>query len=288
MKVLGLSATYRPMGNSEILTKEALMGAEEAGADVELIRLKKLKFQDCRGCALCLFRNQECHLKDDLVFLFDKMRESDGIILGTPCYILEATSLVKRIIDRSFYHFYLGDLRGKSAGVVVSYATRGWTTMVFPQTSGWLKGLGMHIIDRALFHCQYPAEVLLRDSLLERAHAVGRNVAEAISSGDTTFKGEKGLCPVCYDSLIRIRPDGKTVECPLCQIEGTLEIRNGNIEVSFDEKAAKNHRFSPDNIADHFTYHIKPSKDHFLRTMESVEEKKARYKNYPPAPAGRT
>ncbi len=284
MKVLGLSATYRPNGNSEIVTKEALMGAEEAGAEVELIRLKKLKIEDCRGCALCLFRNQECYLKDDLVGLFDRMREADGIILGTPCYILEASSIVKRIIDRSFYHFYLGDMRGKYAAVVVSFATRGWTEMVFPQTTGWLRGLGMHVVDKALFHSQYPGEVLMYDHLLERARSAGRTVAEAIKNQDPSYRGEPGTCPVCNDTLIRIRPGRKTVECPLCGIEGKLSIeQDGAISVVFDEESMKNHRFSPGHIARHFTYHIKPSKDYFLRTLERIEEKKARYKNYPAA-----
>lgn len=39
MKILGLTCG-RKMSNSEILVKEALMGAEELGAEVELVRLK--------------------------------------------------------------------------------------------------------------------------------------------------------------------------------------------------------------------------------------------------------
>ena len=35
MKVLGLVGSVRRLGNSEILTKEALMGAEEEGAEVD-------------------------------------------------------------------------------------------------------------------------------------------------------------------------------------------------------------------------------------------------------------
>lgn len=38
MKILGLTCG-RKMSNSEILVKEALMGAEELGAEVELVRL---------------------------------------------------------------------------------------------------------------------------------------------------------------------------------------------------------------------------------------------------------
>jgi hypothetical protein len=158
--------------------------------------------------------------------------------------------------------------------------------MVFPQTTGWLRGLGMHVVDKALFHSQYPGEVLMYDDLLRRARSVGRNVAEAIQKKNPAYRGEPGTCPICNDTLIRIRSDRKTVECPLCGVEGKLEIgKDGAISVSFNEEAMKNHRFSPGHIARHFAYHIKPSKDHFLRTMDRIEEKKAKYKNYPPAPA---
>ena len=49
MNVLGLSCD-RQMGNSEILMKEALMGAKEvSGAEVEIIRLMDLSIKPCDG-----------------------------------------------------------------------------------------------------------------------------------------------------------------------------------------------------------------------------------------------
>ena len=84
MKVLGLVASYRRLGNTEILVKEALMGAEAEGAEVEILRLTDYEIQPCRGGALCLFGTKLCHIQDDLNYLLDKMNESDAIILGTP------------------------------------------------------------------------------------------------------------------------------------------------------------------------------------------------------------
>ena len=37
MKVLGIVGSQRKMGNTEILVKEALMGAEEEGAEVDIL-----------------------------------------------------------------------------------------------------------------------------------------------------------------------------------------------------------------------------------------------------------
>jgi len=46
MKLLGL-ACGRRMGNSGILLREALMGAEELGVDVEILRLLDLDLKPC-------------------------------------------------------------------------------------------------------------------------------------------------------------------------------------------------------------------------------------------------
>ena len=38
MKILALNGSYRKNGNTEILLKQALMGAESEGAQVEILR----------------------------------------------------------------------------------------------------------------------------------------------------------------------------------------------------------------------------------------------------------
>ena len=58
MKVLGLTCGRR-MGNTEVLMKEALMGAEEMGAEVELIRMLDLDIGYCRQCKKCLWFTED-------------------------------------------------------------------------------------------------------------------------------------------------------------------------------------------------------------------------------------
>ena len=53
MKVLGLTCG-RKMSNTEILIKEALMGAEEMGAEVEIVRLLDFNIKPCTGCNSCV------------------------------------------------------------------------------------------------------------------------------------------------------------------------------------------------------------------------------------------
>ena len=52
------------------------------------------------------------------------------------------------------------------------------------------------------------------------------------------------------------------------------------MSVTFDKKAVSEYRFDPVVSYNHFTYHIKPSRDYFLRTKEERKTRTAPYKEY--------
>ena len=281
MKILGLNGSERKLGNTEILVKEALMGAEEEGAQVEMLRLTDYKVFPCDGLAPCVFGNTRCNLTDDFNFIVDKIFENDGVVLGTPCYILESTAIIKQLIDRIFSVNYRSVARGKPAAVIVPYATRGWTPYAFVQPNILFLMLGMEVIDRALIHTQAINEVVLYDRALARVREMGRQVAKAVKTGDTSYRGEPGICPICQDRVLRILRDDQTVECGVCGIRGKIGVEKGKIKVRFDKDGILNHRFTQENIYRHFTYHIKPSRDYFGRTRETTKAKRERYREYP-------
>jgi multimeric flavodoxin WrbA len=280
MKVLGLVGSVRKSGNTEILTKEALMGAEAEGATVEILRLTDFEVKPCRGCAACLFREEGCVIEDDANKIFAAMAASDGIILGVPCYILEATAIVKQLIDRGFAPMQQNTVRGKVGGVIVPYATRGWTQNAFQQTNTWLLSLGVEVIDQLLIHVQGISEAPLFPRDIERAHTLGKRVAQAIKSSDHTYHGEAGICPICHDRNLRILQDMETVECPVCAVRGTLKVEGKKIKVMFTDEAIKRHRWSVENLQRHFNYHLKPSKDFFIKTKEERKKLAGKYKSY--------
>ena len=105
MKIFGL-ACGRKMGNSEIVVKEALMGAKEAGADVEIMRLMDLHIKPCTGCEGCTGRiakgqPAECVIKDDdMAFFMEKFGTFDGLIMGAPVYFMSPPGYLKMLGDR--------------------------------------------------------------------------------------------------------------------------------------------------------------------------------------------
>jgi len=285
MKVLGIVASHRPLGNTEILVKEALMGAEEQGAEVEIMRWTDYEILPCEGLATCLFGGMGCKLKDkdDHNYLLEKIYQCDGLIFGAPCYLLEVAAIVKRFIDRLFVLQSVPPpptMNGKPAAIIVPYATRGWTSYALLEPNYILLTLGMNVINRALVHIQGMSEVAGDQRELDKAHNIGIEVATAAKTGDTTYLGEPGICPVCHDRNIRILKDNETVECGLCGIRGKLSIQNGKITVNFPEEQVRWHRFSEENKYYHHTYEIKPSKDYFKKTWPMLKEKRKKYKDY--------
>jgi len=283
MKVLGIVASFRRLGNTEILVKEALMGAEEQGAEVEIMRWTDSEILPCEGDATCMFMGRECKQKDKdgHDYLLKKMYQFDGVVFGAPCYILEVPAIVKQFIDRLFVlSSQPSQMRGKPAGIIIPYATRGWTSYAFLQPTILLNQLGMEIIDRELIHIQAMAEASNDQRALDKAHRIGVEVATAIKTGNNKYLGHPGVCPVCHDRIIHIFRDNETVECPTCGIRGQLSIEDSKIKIHFAEEDTKWGRFSEQTGYRHFTYEIKPSKDYFVRTWPILKEKRKKYKDY--------
>ena len=53
MRILGICCSPRKGGNTEILLREALEGAREAGCETELILVAGKKIAACDGCNSC-------------------------------------------------------------------------------------------------------------------------------------------------------------------------------------------------------------------------------------------
>jgi glyoxylate carboligase len=89
--------------------------------------------------------------------------------------------------------------------------------------------LGMEVIDRALIHTQAINEVVLYDKALAKARRMGKELAKAVKTGDISYHGEAGICPICQDRVLRILRDDKTVECGVCGIRGKIVVEEGKV-----------------------------------------------------------
>ena len=120
MKVLGINGSHRAGKGTAALLQTALDAAAERGAECELVELSKLNIQFCIGCNACLAATQ-CTLHDDMDSLYEKMREADVILLGSPDYFGDVTARMKNFMDRTRpFHMVENVLAGKIGGGVTT------------------------------------------------------------------------------------------------------------------------------------------------------------------------
>jgi len=125
LKVLGITCSPRRVGNTEILISEALAGAKESGAEIELLRISEMNIAPCDGCETC-HQTGECRIKDDMQKVYKKLLTADGIILGSPVYFWSVSSQAKTFMDRTYalrypYH----KLKNKVGGAITATGRRG-------------------------------------------------------------------------------------------------------------------------------------------------------------------
>lgn len=117
VKIVGLSGSPRKDGNTEILVKEALKAAKSRGGEIEFISLAGKEIQPCQACYTCRLEESKgkCAIEDDLAEIFEKFKEADGIIIGSPVYFLTVTAQLKALFDRSLVLRYgKGKVKGRS------------------------------------------------------------------------------------------------------------------------------------------------------------------------------
>ena len=106
-KIIGINGSPRKTWNSASVLKEALKGAEFAGAETETINLFDLKYSGCLSCFSCKRLGgksfAKCALKDDLAEVLEKILAADGVIISAPIYYGDVPGAVRNLYERLLF-----------------------------------------------------------------------------------------------------------------------------------------------------------------------------------------
>ncbi|HHV12176.1 MAG TPA: flavodoxin family protein [Clostridiales bacterium] len=305
MKVLGVSFG-RKNKNCDILVKQALFAAKEAGAEVKFINTMNMKISHCTGCGACSkLRDQgkqiKCvTIKDDYLELENEFLNADGIIIAAPVYSIAPTGQFKNYIDR------FGAAHDRAAALAeqekrikagaeelldprvladkyVAYIsvggakTQDWVSLGLPN----MYMFGMSTVMKAVgqidaYNMGTIVNPVLEDELMEKTAKLGEHLAKSIGKpyDQVEWMGEEGVCPVCHNSMITL---GKTtdVQCPMCGIHGKLSIENGEVKVTFSEKEQKRARNTLEGLTEHYQEiqgFVKNFMPKFEKNKDKIEE----------------
>jgi multimeric flavodoxin WrbA len=99
MKVLAINGSPRKDGNTQSLLNKMLEGARNAGADCEMISLNDLTYKACQECDLEIVEKY-CIYDDDMTQVYEKVDNTDILIIGSPVFFGNITAQLKAMVDR--------------------------------------------------------------------------------------------------------------------------------------------------------------------------------------------
>jgi multimeric flavodoxin WrbA len=140
MKVIGIAGSLRARSNTLHYVKTALQVLHEEGIKTELISLRGKEIKPCTGCYDCVKKKKGvCTIKgDDFNQIFAKMREAEGLILGSPVYLSSVVPQMMALLARATFVAYWSDkfFNGKVGGPI-TVARRAGHNVAFSQLLLW-------------------------------------------------------------------------------------------------------------------------------------------------------
>ena len=293
-KIIGLSCG-RKNGNSEILLKEALMGAGELGVESDIIRAMDLRVKPCTGCESCaiaMARGKEvrCAIKDDDVpWILEKTLVEDcGLIVSGPVYHLRANSyfeiIHERMLPTMFRHPEI--LKKTRVGAIISVGggEPEWTPLGLTSMNIFVQHSRILVDQMQVNYVGRPAAVLMQEKQLKRARELGRRVARAMMMPikQVKFVGDETevSCPVCHCNVLKVPAKLPNVFCPVCWVKGVITINEDKMKVKWDEEDTKHPRLSERGVSTHLELIKNLQTKFYAEDLEEVKERVKKYISY--------
>lgn len=142
MKVLLINGSPRENGNTYIALKEMERVFNAEGMETELVHVGNKDIRGCTACGAC-YKLGKCVFDDVVNEIAPKLKESDGIVVGSPVYFASANATVVAFMQRLFYSVDF-DLSMKVGAAVVA-ARRGGLSASFDELNKFFAISGMPI-----------------------------------------------------------------------------------------------------------------------------------------------
>ncbi|MHA2226603.1 MAG: flavodoxin family protein [Candidatus Hodarchaeales archaeon] len=284
-KILGVVGSYRKQGNTELFTKLALRDAEKYGITTEMIRLTDFTFKPCKGCMACVFKAARCRIDDDFYPFLELLEQADGVLMGTPTYILGPQAQYKQILDRALViPQHLNNLQGKPACTVTVSGLKGWQALS-PMLNLVVLGFGMNLLESVNIYGPGPGQALLEDNSQEKAQKIGKKLALAVKGEDySTIIAETSekVCPICYGQLFTpVKKD--QLECALCKTKATIADNPDDakdFKLQFEKESLTNHRWTEAGMVHHMEEWVKTTEHMYFDRLEEIAQFKNTLKSY--------
>lgn len=182
MKVVAFNGSPKKEGNTYHAIKMVAEELEKEKIEVEIIHVGNKVIRGCLACNGCVRnQNEKCVINDEVNDWIQKMKEADGIILGSPVHYASVGATMKAFLDRSSYVTSVNKsmLRHKVGAAVVAVRRSGgvptfnmlnnyinYAEMLMPTSNYW-----------SVIHGAAPGEVEQDEEGKQIMRVLGKNMA---------------------------------------------------------------------------------------------------------------
>lgn len=183
MKVVAFNGSPKKAGNTYNAIRTVAAELEKEGIEVEIVHVGNKVIRGCIACGGCSRnQNERCVIdKDEVNEWIQKMKEADGIILGSPVYYSAIAGTMKSFLDRAFYVASVngGMFRHKIGASVVAVRRSGGIP-VFDQLNNFINYSEMIMPTSNYWNVAYgtnPGEVTQDEEGMQIMRVLGKNMS---------------------------------------------------------------------------------------------------------------
>ena len=183
MKVIILNGSPKAKGNTATALREVEKTLNQQGIETDWIHVGH---RDIRGCIACngCWKSGRCAFDDIVNEISAKMKEADGLLVGSPVYFASPNGTLLALLDRLFYSNLHTDWTMK-VGASVSIARRGGATATMDVLNKYFLKTNMPVVPSqywSIAHGTMPGEVTQDEEGMQTMRQLGLNMAFLIKS----------------------------------------------------------------------------------------------------------
>lgn len=200
MKVVAFNGSPHKEGNTYCALKAVTDELEKEGITCEIIHVGNKMVRGCIACYKCAVnKDEKCAQKDDDVNEWiQKIKDADGIILGSPVHYSAISATLKAFLDRAFFVATSNDgLFRHKAGASVVAVRRSGGLPAFNQLNNYILYAEMLMPSANYWnvaHGSAPGEMLQDEEGQQIMRILGKNMVwllKLMENGEGTVKKPK-------------------------------------------------------------------------------------------------
>lgn len=188
MKVIAINGSPKAEGNTYHALKMVAEQLEKEGISTEIIHVGNKNIRGCLACGGCAKNQDEkCVINDEVNDIIQKMKDADGIVIGSPVYYASIAGAMKSFLDRAFYVAGAGNdgLFRHKVGASVAVARRSGEVATFDHLNHYFTVSEMFVVPSRywnVIHGRMPGEALQDEEGVQTMRVLAKNMAFLMNS----------------------------------------------------------------------------------------------------------